>query len=203
MARIHFMLVALCFPAFLGAQPERAAAVGDVMVYSAELRSQSRTYEETVTVVAVEGGVITTRHERSDGSAPAEGLFGRDWSTVKSSSGIRYEPPTKRLQFPLEVGRSWVSEYVATAPNGAQFRAQMALRVGAREKLSTAAGEFDTYKIEMRGQLNGISYTASWLVEQTLWYAPALDQFVRHEFREDRAGGTHLVQELKSYRLKQ
>lgn len=190
------MLVAmLCIATPLSAQPERAARIGDVMVYEAELRSQSRRYQEAITITAISGSLITTLHERSDGSPPAEGLFGSDWSTVKSSAGMRYDPPTHPLQFPLQVGNSWESEYVATAPLGSQFNGKMAARVVARERISTPAGELDTFKVEMKGRV------ASWAVEQSLWYSPALDRIVRQELREDRAGGTHLLMELKSYRL--
>jgi len=193
--RTLMLAVLLCIGPPVAAQPERAARIGDVMVYEAELRGQSRRYEETVTVTAITGSLITTRHERSDGSPPAEGVFGRDWSTVKSSAGMRYEPPTRPLQFPLEVGKSWESEYVVTAPLGSQFNGKMAARVVARERLSTPAGDLDTFKVEMKGRV------ATWAVNQTLWYAPALDRIVRQELQEDRAGGNHLLMELKSYRL--
>ena len=101
---------ALLFIGPVPAQPDRPARVGDVVVYEADLRSQSRRYEETVTITAIAGGQITTRHERSDGSPAAEAVFGTDWSTVKSSAGMRYEQPTRPLQIPLEQGKAWETE---------------------------------------------------------------------------------------------
>ena len=158
-SRIPALLLA-AFAAAVAAQPvQRPARVGDVAVYVGEMKTEKVRYEETVTIQGIEGDRIRTQHVRTDRTAPTEGLYTRDWGTVRSgTTGTVYEPAAAPVPQPLEVGRSWEAVYQGKGATGAQFRIKRESTVAAREKLATPAGEFDTYRIDAKGYLSGVSF---------------------------------------------
>ncbi|MGV3572936.1 MAG: hypothetical protein ACO1PB_20265 [Ramlibacter sp.] len=183
------------------AQEVRPTRPGDVHVTVTEARADRKTYEETVTVTAVEGDRIRTRHVRSDNPAPAEGVYGLDWSTFKSgSSGSSFEPPARTVVRPLEVGKAWNDAYLVTTSTGARSQLKIDYKVTGREKLATPAGEFDAYRIEGKGYINGVSWPGGFGVVQSIWYAPAIDRVVRFEHREQRTMGAENVTVLKQFK---
>ena len=100
----------------------------------------------------VEGDRIKTSHVRSDKPAPMEGLYGRDWSAFQSgTTGLQLNPASRVLSLPLMVGKSWDSGYEATTTNGAKLRIKVDSKVAAEEKISTPAGEFQTFRIDSEG----------------------------------------------------
>jgi hypothetical protein len=180
---------------------QRPARAGDVAVYSAEMRSEKARYDETVTVLGVEGDRIRSQHQRTDKTAPTEGLYTRDWGTLRSgTTGVVYEAPAGGIVQPLEVGRSSEGVYQGRNPAGAQFRIKLESTVAAREKLATPAGEFDAFRIESRGYLSGLSFQGGFAFVQKQWYAPAIDRIVRYEYKEQRTMGADNFFELKAFR---
>jgi hypothetical protein len=180
-------------------EAQRPARVGDVHVYSAEMKTERKRYEEKVTVTAIEGERIRTQHVRSDRPDPTQGIYARDWATVLSgNSGAAFEPAMKVLG-PLEVGRGWESVHEVKNAAGALSRLKLESTVVAREKLATPAGEFDTWRIDSKGYLSGLSWQGGWGISQKVWYAPAIDRVVRFEYREQRSMGTDNVVELKAF----
>lgn len=189
------------FAAAVNAQSTRATRVGDVHVYTVQQKADRALFEETVTVTSIEGDRIKTSHVRSDRPAPIDGLYGKDWGTYRSgSSGLQFEPPSRVLSLPLEVGKTWETAYEATTPTGVKLRVKMRSDVKAQEKLNTPAGEFDTFRIDSTGYLNGVSFQGGWGILQKIWYAPAIDRIVRLEYKEQRATGADNVSELKSFK---
>ncbi len=69
------------------------------------------------------------------------------------------------------------------------------------EKVRTPAGEFDAWKVQAKGWINGVSWQGSFPLTQTVWYAPTLNRIVRLELKEGRRGGADNLTELKSFRL--
>lgn len=181
--------------------PARPAKPGDVHVYSTEQRTDRVRFDETVTVTGVEGSRLKTRHARSDRPEPAEGMYGADWSAVKSgTSGSLYEPAIVQLQHPMKVGASWEGSYQVVAASGARSRLKMESTVAAQEKVRTPAGEFDAFRIESKGYLSGVSWQGGFGIHQKQWYAPAIDRIVRSEYREQRTMGADNVSELKQFK---
>lgn len=194
------LLLALGLAAASAQETIRPAKPGDVHVYGTQQKMDRKSFEETVTITAVEGAQIRTRHVRDDRSPPTEGLYGRDWSVFKSgASGSSFEPPSPMLAPPLEVGKAWEAAYLVNTANGGRSRVKMAYKVAAREKLATPAGEFDTWRIESSGYVNGVSWPGGFGVQQKAWYAPAIDRLVRIEYREQRSMGADNVIELKRF----
>lgn len=182
--------------------PARAAKAGDVHVYAVQQKADRTAYDETVTITAVEGGRIRASHARSDKPGTAlEAVYGLDWGTYRSgTSGLILDPPSRVVVHPLEVGKSWEADYQGTSPTGGKLRIKMRSRVTAQEKLSTPAGEFQAWRIESEGYLNGINFPGGWGMVQKVWYAPAIDRIVRTEYREQRTMGADVVSELKAFK---
>lgn len=179
----------------------RPAKAGDVHVYAVELRTDRVQYEETVTVTGVAGEQITTRHVRTDRPQPTEGRYGTDWATLKSGpSGMQFTPAIPALRHPLQVGAKWDGTFEAVATSGARSRIKMDYVVAAQEKLNTPAGEFDTYRIETKGYLSGLSWQGGFAIQQRMWYAPAIDRIVRSEYRELRTMGPDNAAVLKQFK---
>jgi hypothetical protein len=178
------------------------AKVGDVAVYSVELRADKRTTEETVTITSVDQTHIKSKHVRPDRQPPEiEGVRTLDWATVVSgSNGTRYDPPIVSVKFPLAVGDAWKSSFLA---EGSTFKSKSDVdyKVVSMEKVKTQAGEFDAFKIESKGWINGVSWSGSVRTEGVSWYAPSLGRFVRSEYRDFRNGRpwNDTVTELKSF----
>lgn len=180
-------------------EAQRPPRVGDVHVYTTEMKTERKRYDETVTVTAIEGERIRTQHVRSDRPAPGEGIYARDWAIVVSgNSGSAFEPAMKVLG-PLEVGRAWESVHEIKTATGALSRLKLESTVVAREKLPTPAGEFDTWRIDSKGYLSGLSWQGGWGITQKVWYAPSIDRVVRTEFREQRTMGADNITELKAF----
>jgi hypothetical protein len=196
---VALALAATSFTA--SAQATRPPKAGDVSVYSGEQRTDHVRFEETITVTTVDGEQIRTQHVRTDRAAPSEGVYTRDWSTLRSGgSGSSYEPAVRVLPQPLEVGKASESVVQAKGASGALSRVKLESTVAAREKLATAAGEFDTYRIESKGYISGLSWQGGFAFTQKLWYAPAIDRLVRQEYKEQRTLGADNVWELKSFK---
>jgi len=194
------LLGALSLGAAAQGEP-RPARAGDVAIYSGEARTDKQRFEETVTILGVEAGQVRTRHQRSDRPSPTEGLYTRDWGTVRSgNTGSHYEPAASPVKQPLEVGRTWEEVYQGKSATGALFRIKMESTVVAREKLTTAAGEFDTFRIEAKAYLSGLSFQGGFGIAQKTWYAPAIDRVVRYEYKEQRTLGADNVSELKAFK---
>lgn len=177
--------------------------VGDVAVFSIDIRSDRKRYDETVTTKAIEGDVVRYVHVRGEGGEPgeSEALMTRDLDLlVSGSTGTRFEPAIVQAKWPLTVGVSWKTSYEAISPNQSRSRVEVDYKVAAVEKIDTPAGPFDTFRIESGGWINGVTWQGSIRVAQVQWYAPSVGRFVRQEyrdFRNNRVWNDRLV-ELKS-----
>jgi hypothetical protein len=197
------LLACVAGPALAQAPPIAqlpAVKVGDVAVYAVHLRSDNKRTEETITVTHADASQIRTRNARPERPAATEGVYDAQWNpTVSSNSGARFEPAARTLSFPLEQGKSWDSRYSVT---GANFtaRGDAANKVVGYEKVATPAGEFDAWKVETAGWINGVSFQGAFRFVQTLWYAPSIGRMVRMDYKESRRDGQDNLFELKSFK---
>ena len=85
--------------------------------------------------------------------------------------------------WPLKVGMKFECSERVTFPNGLKIRYDLKFAVAAAESLETAAGRFDTLRLEARGFSNDetTSYVAGH--ERVIWLAPAAKREVKHEIR--------------------
>jgi hypothetical protein len=183
-------------------QTVRPIKAGDVHVYSIEQKTDRARYDESVSVVAVEGDRVKVKHTRSDKEgASTEGLYTVEWAALKSGhTGTVLEPALRQVPQPLQVGAVYPLDSAGTTASGAKFRFKGEATVAAQEKLSTPAGEFDTFRIEQKGYVNGISFPGGWAFTQKIWYAPSINRIVRQEYKEQRSLGAENVYVLKSFK---
>jgi hypothetical protein len=87
-----------------------------------------------------------------------------------------------RIQFPLEVGKSYpVTDY--WSGNGFSGDRQFKVVVKSYEKVKTAAGEFDAYRIVSSGYWNNATNGASGSYDAEEWYAPATKRVVKWQVK--------------------
>lgn len=178
--------------------------VGQVAVYRFEMRHDRKEFEDRQTVTAIDGDLVKIRSVNPQDRTERDAITTTEWNQVLSStSGIRMEPHAGMLNFPLSVGKSWSSLYQTTVPSGAKLRAEMQVKVESWEKVKVPAGEFDAFRLRGTGWNNGVSFTGSLRMEQTLWYAPSIGRMVRSDYRDWAGSGplprVHNVLELQSY----
>jgi hypothetical protein len=100
---------------------------------------------------------------------------------AKASGQVRY------TDFPLGLGKTWSYRYQLKGKNGSLTSYDIVARVEAEETVNTPAGSFKTLKILHGGQWNvpvveaGVVKVSSGSLRSTLWFAPAIGNWVRFE----------------------
>lgn len=111
-------------------------------------------------------------------------LYTRDLNPHESVySGAQFSPYSKIMSFPMSVGQEWKQNNSSTATNGSTSKSDIATKVTAWEKVKTPAGEFEAFKIEGKGWINGVSWQGALRTTQVNWYAPAAGRIVRQEYQ--------------------
>jgi hypothetical protein len=140
--------------------------------------------------------------------------YGRRWEMVSENLSdnrqLSFSPALVSLPFPLQPGKSWRQDVVATDSfSGKSSRWRLYGRVRGWEKVKVPAGEFDAIKIVRDLYLDD----ADWRRSQTRrterdWYAPEVKWIVKQELSEeylDQDGelgfrnGDRLLRELVSF----
>lgn len=115
----------------------------------------------------------------------------------------RKSPDQKLLVFPLEIGKSWPTEFEFWLKDtGSKGHAKGGATVLSYEKVRVPAGEFDAFRLVMTTTAKGraaagFDYTAS--TSYTYWYAPAARTIVRQDIL-DSARGPYKI-ELIEFKL--
>jgi hypothetical protein len=134
----------------------------------------------TVVVLDVSEKEINTRISVRGGARPFQTVFDRSWNRI--DDGIWKFRPTDGtgVQTPLQVGKEWRFENKSTHTNGTALSTTGQSKVVGEEKITTSAGTFDTFKIEIRMRhVNSNDQTKASTVNVTLWYAPTVNRWVR------------------------
>lgn len=118
-------------------------------------------------------------------------------TTEKGKDLVRYSPEFPGLNFPLEVGKNWSSNYSGfTADNNASWNSKLKCEVKTFEKVNVAAGSLDAFRVDCEDSWQAGSYSG--VSHSSTWYAPQLKEVVKIAHKED----SRFSQELKSYLLK-
>lgn len=96
-------------------------------------------------------------------------------------------PNDDLLKFPLEIGKEWpVKETWGNGEGYTEFKA----KVESFEKVKVEAGEFEAYKITLKGfwtrTANG---SGSGRVERVIWYSPPVKRDVKSTYEDRNQGG--------------
>lgn len=174
---------------------EETAAPGDMRVgdrWSYDVKDDTTgDLRRAITYVAIEitDKEITTRAMERGKDRPNTVVFNREWGRI--DNGLwQLRPSGYGIKTPLEVNKEWHNE--ANSKNlktGATFRASAAVKVAGQEKVTTPAGEFDTFRIEAKvREVNTKDQTKSSTITETTWYAPTINRWVKRK-TETRAEG--------------
>ena len=147
----------------------------------------------TNTVTDVSGSEITTRIAQLGNSNTGYQTFDRSWNLA--NNGIwRYTPSDGTgIRPPLAVGKTWSfksTDLYSTA--GVSSKRSGTAKVVAQESVTTRAGTFDTFKIETSLQVqNANDPTKKSQAVLQIWYAPAIDHWVKRSVVTRSEGRVH------------
>jgi hypothetical protein len=139
----------------------------------------------TVVVLDVSEGEIHTRVSTRGAAGPRQIVFDRAWNRIDDSVW-KYRPSDGTgIQMPLQIGKEWRFENKATHfQNGTAVSNTGQSKVVGKERITTSAGTFDTFKVEttMR-QVNSNDQTKAATMTAALWYAPSINRWVRRSYK--------------------
>jgi len=159
----------------------------------------------TVVVIDVNDKEITARTTIRGKDRPQTMAFDLDWGRIDDGAW-KLRPSGIGIKQPLQVGKEWRSDANAmNLQSGVAFRASGVAKVMAEEQVTTAAGTFDTYRINTTVRLvNTRDQTKSSTWTFVLWYAPAVNRWVKKttEARSEGRLRDSFVEELTEYSRK-
>lgn len=92
---------------------------------------------------------------------------------------VEFKPFFPQLSYPLSLGKKWSGEYDGfSADDGAKWSSKVSCEVKAWEKVTVAAGQFDSYRIECQEKWRAMLILTG-ESRSTRWYAPAVGMVVK------------------------
>jgi hypothetical protein len=159
----------------------------------------------TVVVAETNDKEITTRVIYQGKDRPQTNVYDPDWGRIDDGSW-KLRPSGIGIKKPLQIGKEWKSDADAmNLQSGIAFHASGAAKVVVQEKVSTSAGTFDTFRIDMTVRLiNTRDQTRSQNWTFVVWYAPAISRWVKRtaEWRQEGRVRDSFIEELTGYSRK-
>jgi hypothetical protein len=175
---IQLFLVGYCAAQTVDPGPLR---VGDRWTYDIkdELTGDLRN-AVTFVVAEITQKEITARVSVRGRDRPGTAIYNTDWGRVDDGAW-KYQPGEIGIRTPLQVGKEWRSEgNVTNIQSGLAMRSSGVAKVVGQEQVTTPAGTFDTFRVEMTvRQINTKDQTRSSTAILVFWYAPAINRWVR------------------------
>jgi len=157
---------------------------GDWWTYRVTNLLNKTTRSNTLETTAVTASRIETRRKGGDGATADQGVteaWDRDWNLLQTAD-VKFTPFYPTFRFPLEKDQSW-SGSVTWSGSGVTTKHDLKLSVAGWERVTVPAGTFDAIRINVRGYIH--TTTGSGLgqgtIKDTMWFAPAIRQIVKHE----------------------
>jgi hypothetical protein len=160
----------------------------------------------TIVVGDVTNNEITTRVTvRGRDRPPQTIVHDLDWGHIDDGVS-KLRPPGIGIKRPLQIGREWRSDANGIhLQSGVTYRAEGVAKVVGREQVTTPAGTFDTFRVNMTGQvINTKDQTQSQTWTFVVWYAPAVNRWVKKtsEWRSEGRVRDSFSEELTEYSRK-
>lgn len=157
----------------------------------------------TLVVLEINQQEITARWARRGKGSPSLAVYDADWNRI-DEGGWTFRPNDGLgIRKPLHVGKEWRSDSNAKhLQSGTVFRTSGVAKVVGQEQVAMPAGTFDSFRIEMKvRQINTKDQTRSASVNYVLWYAPAVNRWVRRteEVRIEGRIRDSFIDELTEY----
>jgi hypothetical protein len=163
-------------------QSDTAVRVGDLWVYDTKdevTGFPKETYTQVVTEVTPEEIRVSTTIRGRNG--PFVIIYDHDWNRIDNLL-LKFKPNDGQgVRLPLTVGKEWRSEYESrNTQTGAATKGTVASKVLGQEMVTTAAGTFETFKIQTRiRDIDASDPSKLWEYENLLWFAPEANRWVR------------------------
>jgi hypothetical protein len=157
----------------------------------------------TVVVGDVNDKEITTRVTvRGPARPPQTTVYDLDWGRIDDGVS-KLRPPGIGIKKPLQVGKEWRSDANGVhLQSGVTFRSEEVAKVVGREQVTTLAGTFDTFRVDMTMRMiNTKDQTRSQTWTFVVWYAPAVNRWVKKtsEWRSEGRVRDSFSEELTEY----
>lgn len=160
----------------------------------------------TIVVGEVNEKEITTRISVRGKDRPLTFVFDHGWGRI--DDGVWKNRPNDLLAIrkPVQIGKQWRAEGNSTnIQNGVALQTSGLAKVVGQETITTSAGTFDTFKIELTvRQINSRDQTKSTTLNVVEWYAPAINRWARKntEVRAEGRVRDSFIDELTEYSRK-
>jgi hypothetical protein len=159
----------------------------------------------TVVVGEINDKEITTRVSLRGKDRPLTVIQDLDWGRIDDGTW-KLRPPGIGIKKPLQVGKEWRSDANAVHfQSGVTLRAEGIAKVVGREQVTTQAGTFDTFRVDMTVRMiNTKDQTRSQNWTFVVWYAPAVNRWVKKtsEWRSEGRVRDSFSEELTEYSRK-
>jgi hypothetical protein len=159
----------------------------------------------TVVVVEVNDKEITTRMSSPGKDHPQTMVYDLDWGRIDDGAW-KLRPSGIGIKTPLQIGKEWRSDANAiNSQSGVALRATGVAKVVGQERVTTRAGTFDTFRVDMTVRMiNTKDQTRSQTWTFVLWYAPAVNRWIRRkaEWRSEGRIRDSYSEELTEYSRK-
>jgi DUF3108-like len=156
----------------------------------------------TLVVVEINDKEITARATSRGKERPQTVVFDLDWGRIDDGPW-KVRPSGIGIKTPLQIGKEWRSDANAVnSQSGVIFRATGTAKVVGQERVTTPAGTFDTFRVDMTVRMiNTKDQTRSENWTFVNWYAPALNRWVRKksEWRSEGRLRDSFSEELIEY----
>ena len=159
----------------------------------------------TVVVAEINDKEITTRVSRRGKDHFQTMIQDLDWGRIDDGAW-KLRPPGIGIKKQLQIGKEWRSDANGIhLQSGVTFRAEGVAKVAAQEQVTTPAGSFDTFRVDMTVRMiNTKDQTRSQNWTFVVWYAPAVNRWVKRtsEWRSEGRLRDSFSEELTEYSRK-
>jgi len=156
----------------------------------------------TVVVGDVNDKEITARVTVRGRDRPQTMVYDLDWGRIDDGAW-KLRPPGIGIKKPLQIGKEWRSDASGVhLQSGVTFRANGVAKVVGQEQVTTPAGTFDTFRLDMTVRMiNTKDQTRSQTYTFVVWYAPAVNRWVKRttEWRSEGRVRDSFSEELTEY----
>jgi hypothetical protein len=201
----------LVWPAVVVAQSshdEPSVRAGDRWTYETK---DEITGEGSGTVVDVVTEVsdkeFDVRRAKRGGSGGWLIAYDHEWNRLDNSVWKFKPNDGQGIRVPLVVGKEWQAEFESSnMKNGTVLEGAVRTKVAARESITTAAGTFDTFRLETHTSTH-VTEDPSKVADNEVvtWYAPQINHWVKRTttFRVEKRIRSSISEELVDFGRKQ
>lgn len=155
--------------------------VGEIAKYrTVDLWNNAELSTSQSDLVEITGERLITRFKISTDPEPRTNNFNRSWNPCRSLRNSDKVVCDGAIKFPMQVGTKY--DFTEMPWTNGQGFSSMKCEIKSEEKLTLAAGAFDTLRIECAGfWTRRFEGSSSGRASETLWYAPLIGRMVKSQ----------------------